>query len=168
MATEKFTALKSQHLLFLISTSFLIFLAAFFALQTYKQADREYFYLEWEKRGGVVGLIEFLRISSDGNWNLTRRVGDRSTSSSGRLTRDQLMQIRQLISDSDFLNLKEDIFMPMAGNFDYFSYRLKVIVDGKNKEVTWVDSWASSVPLPEKVLNLQKQIELLIAGELVA
>jgi len=164
--TEKLATLKSQHLLLLIPTLLLVFLAAFVVLQTHKQADGDY--VEWEKSGGVAGLVEFLKIDSDGSWTFARRVGDRSTSRSGRLTKDQLIQIRQLISNSDFLNLEEDVFKPKAGNFDYFSYRLKTIIDGKTKQVTWVDSWASSVPLPEKLLNLQKQIELFIAGELVA
>ncbi len=116
------------------------------------------FSLQFVRTGGFAGVNDVLTIDQSGAVSYVTRFGHSFNAS---------------MSQSDLVNLKKatvaglsaiqtNAFQPKNGVADFFTYGLTVTADGKTTQVTWVDPWASSVPLPAELQSVHLLLQTTI------
>jgi hypothetical protein len=75
-----------------------------------------------------------------------------------QLSDAKVQEIRQAIAGSGFFAM-DSVYPPRQGPADYFSYSLTITMDGRTHSVSWVDDFATSVPVPEGLKDIVNKIE---------
>lgn len=117
---------------------------------------------EYVKSGGIAGINERLAFDSmasfDSKTNVITFFQGTSGGTERQLSDAQVQEIREAIAGSGFFAM-DDVYPPRQGPADYFSYSLTVTMDGRTNSVSWVDDFATSVPVPEGLKNIVSEIE---------
>jgi hypothetical protein len=77
--------------------------------------------LRLETTGGVAGVHETLVVDSTGAWTITDQKNN-GTTRTGRLTDDELAELRRLLADPELVNVPVDEDQACA---DFFHYELQ-------------------------------------------
>jgi hypothetical protein len=113
---------------------------------------------EYVKSGGIAGINERLVFDSETGVISSEVKGPISGSDERRLSDAQVQEIRQAIAGSGFFGM-DSVYPPRQGPADYFSYTLTITMDGRTHSVSWVDDFATSVPIPDGLKDLVSEIE---------
>lgn len=118
---------------------------------------------EYVKSGGIAGINERLAFDSMKSFDSKTNVITFYQSTLGatgerQLTDAKVQELRHAIAESGFFGMDSD-YPPRQGPADYFSYSLTITMDGRTHSVSWVDDFATSVPVPEALKNLVSEIE---------
>lgn len=123
---------------------------------------------EYVKSGGIAGINERLAFDSMASFDSKTNVITFYQSTLGatgerQLSDTQVQEIRQAIADSGFFAM-DSVYPPRQGPADYFSYSLTITMDDRTHSVSWVDDFATSVPVPEGLKNIVSEIEAAYAN----
>jgi len=118
---------------------------------------------EYVKSGGIAGINERLSFDSKASFDSKTNVITFYKSNSGatgerQLVNAKVQEIRQTIAGSGFFAM-DSVYAPRQGPADYFSYSLTITMDGRTHSVSWVDDFATSVPVPDELKNIISEIE---------
>jgi hypothetical protein len=117
---------------------------------------------EYVKSGGIAGVNERLTFDSmtsfDSKTNVITFFQGMSGGTERQLSDAQVQEIREAIAGSGFFAM-DGVYLPRQGPVDYFSYSLTVTMDGRTHSVSWVDDFATSMPVPEGLKNIVGEIE---------
>jgi hypothetical protein len=120
------------------------------------------FKFEYTKSGGIAGINETLSFESkapyDSSTNVIKFVKD-GTVVEKTLSAESVENVKQAISTSGFFEMNSTYPPKESDAADFFSYSLTVMLDGQNHSVSWVDEFASSVPLPAGLESIVGVIE---------
>ncbi len=119
--------------------------------------------VEYVKSGGIAGINERLAFDSmklfDSKTNvITFYQSTLGATGERQLSGAQVQEIRQARAGSGFFAM-DGIYPPSQGPADYFSYTVTITMDGRTHSVSWVDDFATSVPVPEGLRNVVSEIE---------
>lgn len=112
---------------------------------------------EYVKSGGIAGINERLAFDSKTNV-ITFYQSTLGATGERQLSDTKVQEIRQAIAGSEFFAM-DSVYPPSQGPADYFSYSLTITMDGRTHSVSWVDDFATSVPVPEDLKNIVSKIE---------
>ena len=112
---------------------------------------------EYVKSGGIVGINERLAFDSK-TGAIMFYQSTLGTTGERQLSDAKVEEIRETIAGSGFFVMDSE-YLPRQGPADYFSYSLTITMDGRTHSVSWVDDFATSVPVPEALKNLVSEIE---------
>lgn len=117
---------------------------------------------EYVKSGGIAGINERLAFdamkSFDSKTNITFYQSTLGTTGQRQISDAKVQELRQTIAESGFFAM-DSFYPPRQGPADYFSYSLTITMDGRTHSVSWVDDFATSVPVPEGLKNIVSEIE---------
>lgn len=118
---------------------------------------------EYVKSGGIAGINERLAFDSMQSFDSKTNVIKFYQSTLGatgekQLSNAQVQEIRQTIAGSGFFSFNS-VYPPAQGPADYFSYSLTITMDGRTHSVSWVDEFATSVPVPQGLKDIVNAIE---------
>ena len=118
---------------------------------------------EYVKSGGIAGINERLSFDSKASFDSNTNIITFYQSNSGatgerQLANAKVQEIRQTIAGSGFFAM-DSVYPPRQGPADYFSYSLTITMDGRTHSVSWVDDFATSVPVPDELKNIISEIE---------
>src|SRR5688572_28406775 len=113
---------------------------------------------EYVKSGGIAGINEGFVFDSQTGVISFHRNCPISGSEEKQMSDAQVQEIREAIAGSGFFAM-DGVYPPMQGPADYFSYSLTVTMDGRTHSVSWVDDFATSVPVPEGLKDIVSEIE---------
>jgi hypothetical protein len=118
---------------------------------------------EYVKSGGIAGINERLSFDSKASFDSKTNVITFFQSNSGatgerQLANAKVQEIRQAIAGSGFFAM-DSIYPARQGPADYFTHSLTITMDGRTHAVSWVDDFATSVPVPEGLKNIVSEIE---------
>lgn len=118
---------------------------------------------EYVKSGGIAGINERLAFDSMKSFDSKTNVITFYQSTLGatgerQLSGAKVQEIRQAIAGSGFFAM-DSVYPPRQDPADYFSYSLTITMDGRTHSVSWVDDFATSVPIPEGLKNIVSEIE---------
>lgn len=112
---------------------------------------------EYVKSGGIIGINERLAFDSK-TGAIMFYPSTLDTAGERQLADAKVQEIRETIAGSGFFAM-DSVYPPRQGPADYFSYSLTITMDGRTHSVSWVDDFATSVPVPEALKNLVSEIE---------
>jgi hypothetical protein len=113
---------------------------------------------EYVKSGGIAGINERLAFDSQTGVVSFNREGPISGDEERQLSDTKVQELRQAIAGSGFFAM-DSVYPPRQGPADYFSYSLTITMDGRTHSVSWVDDFATSVPVPEGLKGIVGEIE---------
>jgi hypothetical protein len=113
---------------------------------------------EYVKSGGIAGINDRLAFDSQTGVISFHRNGAISGSEERVLPGAEVQELRQAIAGSGFFAM-DSVYPPRQGPADYFSYSLTITMDGRTHSVSWVDDFATSVPVPEGLKDIVGEIE---------
>ncbi|HEV8405115.1 MAG TPA: hypothetical protein VGQ13_04320 [Nitrososphaera sp.] len=118
---------------------------------------------EYVKSGDIAGINERLSFDSKASFDSKTNVITFFQSNSGatgerQLANAKVQEIRQAIAGSGFFAM-DSIYPARQGPADYFTHSLTITMDGRTHAVSWVDDFATSVPVPEGLKNIVSEIE---------
>lgn len=116
---------------------------------------------EYTKSGGIAGINERITFESAASYsgtNVIRFYKDLSVVEKLPSSTD-IEAIKRAISDSRFFEMQGNYPPKQSGVADYFSYSLTITLNNQTHSVSWVDDFASSVPVPEGLGTIAKTIE---------
>ena len=122
-----------------------------------QQAPSDDFSFEYAKSGGIAGINE--RIAFDSNSNIIKYFKNILGASERQLSNASVESLKKAISDNGFFDMQGMYPTKESGVADYFSHTLTVTMDGRTHSVSWVDDFASSVPLPDGLGKIVTAIE---------
>jgi hypothetical protein len=116
---------------------------------------------EYVKSGGIAGIKDKVsfesKASSDSKTNVIAYQSNSGATGEMQLTNAKVHEIRQAIAGSGFFAMNS-VYPARQGPADYFSYSLTITMDGRTHSVSWVDDFATSVPVPEGLKNIVSEI----------
>jgi len=127
---------------------------ATFAQQTQSTTGLRF---EYSKSGGIAGINE--KTTFDSKTGVIRLYKYSLGAVEKRLSNASVQAISDAIVDAKFFELRSSYPPKVNGAADYFSYSLAVTLDNLTHSVSWVDGFASSVPVPEALRNIANKIE---------
>jgi hypothetical protein len=118
---------------------------------------------EYVKSGGIAGINETLAFdamkSVDSKTNIiTLYQNTLGTTGQRQIFDAKVQELRQTIAESGFFAM-DSFYPPRQDPADYFSYSLTITMDGRTHSVSWVDDFATSMPVPEGLKNIVGKIE---------
>lgn len=117
---------------------------------------------EYVKSGGIAGINERLAFDSmaqfDSKTNVIAFYQGTSGATEKQLSSAKVLELRHVIAESGFFAM-DSVYPPRQGPADYFSYSLTIMMDGRTHSVSWVDDFATSVPVPEGLEDIVSEIE---------
>jgi hypothetical protein len=118
---------------------------------------------EYVKSGGIAGINETLAFdamkSFDSKTNIiTFYQSTLGTTGQRQIFDAKVQELRHTIAESGFFAM-DSFYPPRQGPADYFSYSLTITMEGRTHSVSWVDDFATSVPVPEGLKNIVSEIE---------
>jgi len=118
---------------------------------------------EYIKSGGIAGINQRLAFDSMASFDSKTNVITFYQSTLGatgerQLSDAKVQEIRQAIAGSGFFAM-DGVYPPRQGPADYFSYSLTITMDGRTHSASWVDDFATSMPVPEGLKNIVTEIE---------
>jgi len=122
-------------------------------------AQKPSLYVEWTRAGGVAGLQDTYIVDNLGRASAYRNM---RLSWTHNLTQTQEQRLRAIIAGGGFFAAKQEDYGARHDVTDFFSHRLRVILsmDGSLQEndLSWVDEWASKIPLPKGLTEVQQDL----------
>lgn len=119
------------------------------------------FKFEYTKSGGIAGINERIAFESQASFDSGTKIikfyRDLSVIEK-RLSDESAEVVKQAISDNNFFELDGSYPPKDTGVADYFSYSLTITLNGTTHSVSWVDDFASSVPVPEGLKTIVASI----------
>jgi hypothetical protein len=112
---------------------------------------------EYVKSGGIAGINDRLVFDSQTGVISFNRQGPIS-GEERQLSDAQVQELRHVIAESGFFAM-DSVYPPRQGPADYFSYSLTIMMDGRTHSVSWVDDFATSIPVPEGLEDIVSGIE---------
>ncbi|HXV47075.1 MAG TPA: hypothetical protein VD736_10430 [Nitrososphaera sp.] len=113
---------------------------------------------EYVKSGGIAGINERLVFDSKTGAITFYQSINTSVTMEKQLSDVQVQELRQAIAGSGFFAM-DSVYPARQGPADYFSYSLMITMDGRTHSVSWVDDFATAVPVPESLKDIVSEIE---------
>lgn len=120
------------------------------------------FSFEYTRSGGIAGVNERIMFESqksfDSRLNVIKFFRD-GVVIEKTLSEESVETLKHSVRNSGFFEL--DSYYPPAnnGSADYFSHSLTITLEAQNHSVSWVDEFASSVPIPPGLVAIVGAIE---------
>ena len=114
------------------------------------------FGFEYTKSGGIAGVNE--RLSLESHTDVIKFFND-GIIVEKTLSVESIDSIKQAATDAGFFEMNASYPPTDSGAADYFSYSLTVNEGAQNHSVSWVDEFASSVPIPDGLEEIVSTIE---------
>ena len=121
------------------------------------------FTLSWTNTGGIAGIHQTLTIQKNGSWILEFTVSGSVKKSSGTLNATEQNRLIEFFRKADLAPLNGTRFEARNGAADFFTYQIKMLLNGQVTTVMWVDSWASKAQLPTNLTLTQEFLNALVS-----
>ncbi|MGQ0605547.1 MAG: hypothetical protein ACT4OD_01135 [Candidatus Nitrosotenuis sp.] len=106
---------------------------------------------------------EILSISDDGALKYTLSTPDSEPiEKTTTLDKSQITKLTALIKETGFMQLPIDSIPADVGKTEYTKFSLKVILNGKTKQIQWPEQNATSAFIPPLVSNVEFELEKII------
>lgn len=113
------------------------------------------FSLLFNRTGGFAGVDDTLTVNAAGGVTFSSRYG---TSLNATLNAFEFSHLKQEVR-TYLYKIQPMIFHPRNGSADFFAYRLIVKSGDQTSQLSWVDEWASTEPIPSELRTLQQTLQ---------
>ncbi|MGI0038002.1 MAG: hypothetical protein ACRD99_06565 [Nitrososphaera sp.] len=114
------------------------------------------FGFEYTKTGGIAGVNQ--RLTLESQTDVIKFMNDGIVVEK-TLSAESIDNIKQAVTNAGFFEMDSSYPPKDSGAADYFSHSLTVNQGAQNRSVSWVDEFASSVPLPDGLEVIVSTIE---------
>ncbi len=111
------------------------------------------FSLSYSKQGGIAGISQNISIETQNHFiELSGFVSE----TLGPISTEEMQSIWNVISETQFLEMDSNVYPPIEGSADYFTYTLDVTTSPTRNTISWTDT---SETIPDYARTIAMKIE---------